>query len=133
MENNWGEAVLKKDALALSKILADDWVGQYPFYTINKAEELAYISSGDIKMESTNTSAMKVRVFGNAAIVTGSDDEKGTFRGKDTSGHYLWTDVFVKRHGRWQVVGNHKKLLCHQIKFRLLYQLLIIRRSALRG
>jgi ketosteroid isomerase-like protein len=111
MEDDWGQAVLKKDAVALGKILADDWVGQYPFYTINKAEELAYISSGEIKVESTNTSAMNVRVFGNAAVVTGTDVEKGTFKGKDTSGRYLWTDVFIKRHGHWQVVASQETLM----------------------
>ena len=49
---------------------------------------------------------MKVRVFGTMAIVTGSDDEKSSRMGMDTSGHYVWTDVFVNRDGRWQAVAS---------------------------
>jgi ketosteroid isomerase-like protein len=49
---------------------------------------------------------MKVRVFGDSAIVTGSDTEKSTSKGKDVIDKYLWTDVFVKRDGRWQAVAS---------------------------
>ncbi len=41
-----------------------------------------------------------------AVIVTGSLDAKNTYKGKDTSGHLLWIDVFVKRQGRWQDVAS---------------------------
>jgi len=40
---------------------------------------------------------MKVRFFGDTAVLTGSDEEKSSYKGKDTSGRYTWTDVFVKR------------------------------------
>jgi hypothetical protein len=49
---------------------------------------------------------MKVRVFGNTAIVTGGDTEKSTYKGKDSSGKYVWTDVFVNRNGKWQAVAS---------------------------
>ena len=37
---------------------------------------------------------------------TGSDTEKSTYKGKDSSGKYVWTDVFVERNGRWQAVAS---------------------------
>ena len=40
-------------------------------------------------------------------IVTGSDVEKSSYKGKDTSGKYVWTDVFMMRGGRWQAVASH--------------------------
>ncbi len=40
-----------------------------------------------------------LRVFGDTAVVTSSDDEKSSYKGKDTSGHWTWTDVLVKRQG----------------------------------
>ncbi len=45
---------------------------------------------------------MKVRVFGNSAVVTGSETEKSSYQGKDTSGKSAWTDVWVMRNGKWQ-------------------------------
>ena len=67
--------------------------------------------SGENKVESQTLGEMKVRVFGDVAIVTGSDDEKSSFKGKDISGHYVWTDVFVKRNGQWQAVASQGTLV----------------------
>lgn len=106
MERDWTEAALKKDAAALDKILADDWVGQGPTGVATKAQTLTELKSGDYKLESQTLGDMKVRVFGDTAVVTGSDDEKSSYKGKDTSGHYTWTDVFVKRQGRWQAAAS---------------------------
>jgi ketosteroid isomerase-like protein len=49
---------------------------------------------------------MKVRVFGDTAVVTGTDDETTTADGKKSTGHYVWTDVFVKRNGKWLAVAS---------------------------
>jgi len=73
--------------------------------TTTKAQAVAELKSGDSKVESMTMGPMKVRVFGNA-VVTGSDDEKSRYKGKDTSGHWTWTDVFVKRNGHWQAAAS---------------------------
>jgi ketosteroid isomerase-like protein len=114
MERDWTEAALKKDTAALDKILADDWAGQSPTGVSTKAQSLADLKSADYKLESQTLGEMKVRVFGNTAVVTGSDDEKSSYKGKDTSGHYLWTDVYVKRHGRWQAAASQATLMTQQ-------------------
>jgi hypothetical protein len=49
---------------------------------------------------------IKVRVFGDVAIVTAGDVEKSTYKGKDSSGHYVWTDVYMNRNGQWQAVAT---------------------------
>ncbi len=49
---------------------------------------------------------MKVRVFGDTAVVTGTDDEIIMEAGKKSSDHYAWTDVFVKRNGKWLAVAS---------------------------
>jgi len=38
--------------------------------------------------------------------VTGSDTEKSREYGKDSSGKYIWTDVFVKQKGMWRAVAS---------------------------
>jgi ketosteroid isomerase-like protein len=114
MERDWTEAGLKKDAATLDKILADDWVGQGPTGVATKAETLADLKSGDYKLESQTLGDMKVRVFGDTAVVTGSDDEKSSYKDKDTSGHYTWTDVFVKRQGRWQATASQGTRMTQQ-------------------
>ncbi len=49
---------------------------------------------------------MKVRVFGDTAAVTGTDDETTTEDGKKSSGRYVWTDVFVRRNCTWLAVAS---------------------------
>lgn len=111
MERDWTDALLKQDTAALGKILAVDWTALSSFGTNTQAQYLADIKSGDTKMASQTIGEMKVRVFGDVGIVTGSDDEKSSFKGKDTSGHYVWTDVFVKRKGQWQAVASQITLV----------------------
>jgi hypothetical protein len=54
---------------------------------------------------------MTVRIFGNTAVVTGSDTEKSMENGKDTTGKYVWTDVFVKQNGKWRAVASQSTKL----------------------
>lgn len=114
MEREWVEAAQKKDATTLDRILADDWVGQSPTGAATKSQALADLKSGDSKLDSITLGDMKVREFGNTAVVTGSDDEKSSYKGKDTSGHYVWTDVFVKRQGGWRAVASQSTLMAQQ-------------------
>jgi len=104
MEVDGNEATARKDAATLDKLIADDWVGQSLNGVQTKAQVLDGLKSGDYKFDAIMLGDMKVRVLGNTAVVTGSLDVKSTYQGKDTSGEYLWMDVFVKRQGRWQNV-----------------------------
>lgn len=49
---------------------------------------------------------MKVHVFGETAVVTGTDDEITTTDGKKSRNHYVWTDVFVERNGKWLAAAS---------------------------
>jgi ketosteroid isomerase-like protein len=112
MEHEWSQADMQKDAAALNRILAEDWIGiDFEGTVLTKAQALRGISSDSATLESTVLRDMKVRVYGNTGIVTGTDTEKGEYHGKDSSGKYLWTDVFVRRNGRWQAVSSQSTKL----------------------
>jgi ketosteroid isomerase-like protein len=74
---------------------------------VDKTRIIADLKSGDLKFESSKLEDMKVHVYGNAAIVTYATTDKGAYKGKDISGRYRWTDVFIKRGGNWQLVAGH--------------------------
>jgi ketosteroid isomerase-like protein len=104
-EQAWLTAEKNHDAAAFEKIVADDWIAITPEgKSQSKAERAAEIKSGHI--DSATLGDMKVRVFGNTAVVTGTDDEISSEDGKKSSGHYVWTDVFVKRNGKWVAVAS---------------------------
>ena len=74
---------------------------------MSKSDWINAIKKGDVKMQSVETSDVKVRVYGNAAVATYAADVKGTNKGQDISGHNQITRVFVKRAGKWQEVAFH--------------------------
>jgi ketosteroid isomerase-like protein len=105
LERDWGDALAKRDLAALGRILGDDHsVITKDGSVLTKAQELA--KHGQSADELFDFEPMKVRVFGDTAVVTGGHREKSQYQGRDTSGHYRWMDVFVKRDGRWQAVAS---------------------------
>jgi len=78
---------------------------------MTKADDLELIKSGDSVITSWVKDEMKVRVYGDAAVVTGRDTIKETYKGKDTSDQYRFTDTWVKRAGRWQCVAAHSSVI----------------------
>ena len=87
--------------------LAGGHVGAPAGAVWNKEQFLAGLKSGEGKVLSFTLDDMKVRVYGDAAVVTGRMTAKQTFRGQDTSGQYQCTDVLIKKAGRWHCVATH--------------------------
>ena len=108
MERDWEEALKNKDKTKLESIVADDYVGiGWDGKISSKAESIANGIAADTKLDSYTLDPVKVRVYGDVAIATSGDTEKSSFKGKDTSGRWVWTDVYAKRNGRWQAISSH--------------------------
>jgi ketosteroid isomerase-like protein len=106
------DAVLKGNSSANERYLADTYVFTGPDGTVeNKAQAIADLKSGDLKLQSASLDDAKVQVYNDTAVVTYSSNDKGTYKGKDISGKTRWTDVFVKHNGRWQLVASHGTML----------------------
>ncbi|HUK30385.1 MAG TPA: nuclear transport factor 2 family protein [Candidatus Acidoferrum sp.] len=107
LEHDWTDGMIAGDTDKIGAILADDWVSVgADGKTETKTAFLAEIKSGTSKMISFDFGPMTVKVVGSVAIVQGSDTEKSTDHGKDTSGKYIWMDVFANRNGKWQAVRS---------------------------
>ena len=112
LEHDWSDAQKAHNVARLTQILADDWSGLGTDGSKStKQDFLNDIQSGASKMESFEFGPMDVKVIGTVAIVQGSDTEKSSLRGKDTSGKWVWMDVFVNRGGKWQAVRSQTALL----------------------
>ena len=99
-------------ASANERYLADTYVFTGPDGTVeNKAQAIADLKSGDLKLQSASLDGAKVQVYGDTAVVTYSSNDKGTYKGKDITGKTRWTDVFVNHNGRWQVVASHGSMV----------------------
>jgi ketosteroid isomerase-like protein len=107
IEHDWTEATIAGDFDKVSQIIADDWAGiSFDGSKMTKQGFLADLKSGKDKAQSVEIGPMDVKVLGNVAIVQGSDTEKSITNGKDSSGKWVWMDVFVKRDGKWVAVRS---------------------------
>jgi hypothetical protein len=107
VEAAWSTAFVHKDVAVLSSTIADDWTGQNDSgKTETKAGLIASVKSGETAITSMTNHDVKVRIFGKIAVVQGADDEKSSYKGKDTSGTYTWMDVLELRGGKWVAVAS---------------------------
>jgi ketosteroid isomerase-like protein len=107
LENDWAEALLKGDQAAIDRIVAPEWTLVGPDGKVqSKAQADSDLKAGTVKFESFKLNDLKVSVFKNTAVAQGLETEKSSYKGKDTSGQYRFTDVFIKRDGRWQAVAT---------------------------
>jgi ketosteroid isomerase-like protein len=108
LEQAWAAALVKGDQAMIDRIESPDWTLADPEGNlITKATTDADLRSGKMKFESVHGDELKVRVFGDSAIAFGLVTEKGKYDGKDVSEQYRFTDVFIKKDGRWQAVCTH--------------------------
>jgi ketosteroid isomerase-like protein len=108
LEKGWLDAMLKKDIAFLDRIIADDFTDTDPEGNVStKAQGLAKFKSGEYVLISGVIDDIKVRVYGDTAVVTGRSTQKAQYKGKESTGQYQWTDTWVKLAGRWQCVAVH--------------------------
>jgi len=108
LEQQWGDALVKPDLAFLDRILAEDYLFTSPEgEVLTKAQMVAGLKSGEDVVSSVVNLDMKVRVYEDAAVVTGHSIYRETIKGKDISGEYRWTDTWIKKGGRWQCVADH--------------------------
>jgi ketosteroid isomerase-like protein len=107
VERDWIAGQKAGDADKIGQLIADDWSAlNSDGKKVNKQQYLADYKSGAEKFESIEVGPMDVRVFGDIGVVQGGDTEKSSYKGKDTSGKYVWMDVFQKKDGKWQAVRS---------------------------
>jgi len=105
LELGWSDALVKHDWAFIDRAAADDFTWtDLEGITWTKAQSLSSLRSGEDVITSLVTDDMKVRIYGDAAVVTGRNTVKEMLKGKDISGQYRWTDAWVKKDGRWQCV-----------------------------
>ncbi len=107
IEQDWLDAIVKRDASYLEKIEADDFIVTGPSgRTLNKQEDIKDTTSGETTFAKMTIDELNVRLYGDTAIAHGIATVKAHTKGKNESGRYAWTDVFVKMNGEWKAVSG---------------------------
>ena len=108
LERDWVDAIVNNDTAAVDRILADDFVGTSPAaISYFKEAALQDLESGIYVVESMDLDEVSANVYGNTAVAFTSQQEESSYSGEDTSGHYHYTNVWIRSNGQWQVVASH--------------------------
>lgn len=108
MEKRWTEAYKQRDVGILSSLLAEDFIITVEDgSTYGKVGYISHTANTSVRVEVAEMSELKVRMHGNAAIVTGAYHEKGTSDGAPYEYRDRLTDLWMKSGGAWQVIASH--------------------------
>jgi hypothetical protein len=96
-----------KDRATIERILADglSWTARGD--RLNKAQVIADIFSNNLHFKYFAHDNVTARAFGNTVVVTGHSTSVLEYKGKLFDAPRLFTDVYVKMDGRWQMVVHH--------------------------
>ena len=104
-------ALIKKDRATMERLYGDDYIYLHSNGTVNnKTQEIAEYMSSDLKWTGHKASDLKVRFYRDVAVVTGLQTLTGSAKGY-VSGPRRFTQLWVKRNGRWQAVGGQSTIV----------------------
>jgi ketosteroid isomerase-like protein len=108
LEQVWNDAHQRGDAEALQKLWSNDLEVDVPRMPVmSKADALNFARSGRMKFLRYATSDIRVRLYGDTAIVSGRLQRTRLINGKELSDDWRFTKVYVREEQQWRVVSFH--------------------------
>ena len=107
LNRQWMDAYVRRDIGFLERHLADDYVSTFPDGEVfDKKGEIEALKSGAVALTAMTPREMNVRVYGDAAVITGRSAIKAQVKGEEIAGELRFTDVWTKQGGRWLAVAS---------------------------
>ena len=105
---DWDRAMVKNDAEAIGRYMADDWTIVGPDGRIvDKATFLGLVKSGDLTHDVMESEDFQIRVYGDAAVIIARGISGGKYRGEPFREVERVSCVFIRQGGDWKCVLTH--------------------------
>jgi hypothetical protein len=111
------EGLLRNDVRTLRSIWSDEFVVTNPLNKfVNKQEVLRLIESGTLALTSYDRRIEYVHVYGNIAVVAGSETVvwAGKMPNAGRSSLLRFTGIWMTQNGHWQQVARHANIVGQQ-------------------
>lgn len=108
-EPSAGSSILKSAGLCNTATpKADDLIVQVTnMRVMTKPDAIGMMRSGHMKFHRYQTSDIRIRVYNNAAVVTGRLKRTRSLNDRDVDDNWRFTKVYIRREAKWQVVAWH--------------------------
>ena len=101
------KSLMSADLETLARIFADDYVQHNESgKAFTKQDVLNNFRTGAIRYPSIVSTGRTIRVFGDMAVVNGSESDEVEVSGKRSAVRYVYLDVLLKRNGEWKLVAS---------------------------
>lgn len=111
LERDIGKANVERDYAFFERIEAEEFIFTDSGGGITtRKEDLAGVkapANPDSRLLAYDVDEMKVMLYDKTAVVTGRSTLKGINKGQEWTSQSRFTDVFVWRDNRWQLVAGH--------------------------
>jgi ketosteroid isomerase-like protein len=105
LEEEFADAIVKNSPEKIQQFVTEDWIIiNADGGIIDKERFFEVIKSGTLTHEMMESDDIRVRVYGDSAVVSALTRSKGKFMGQEFTTHERATDVFVRRGGQWRCV-----------------------------
>jgi ketosteroid isomerase-like protein len=98
-----------RDRATIERLIAPEWaVTHVAGQRLTRDQVFRMMFEGDVRQaEPSSVDEIEVRLYGDAAVVTGRTHARGVQAGAAFDVLLRFTDVFVRRNDRWQAVASH--------------------------
>ena len=111
LENDFANAVVKRDANALRRIVAPRWVYSDESGVMEREEGIRAFTSGTDTVKQASNEKMRALVYGNSAVVIGILQMKGRGPKGAFTNRYRYTDAWVFQEGKWLCIASQDYLM----------------------
>lgn len=108
LQHEWATARIRGDVAFLETLYAKEFrITAMNGSVVDRDADIAVFASRDMKPEIIEDDDMQIARYGEIALVTGREHVKGTYKGNPGDFMLRFTNVFIRRDGRWQMLTHH--------------------------
>jgi hypothetical protein len=108
LSQQWVAAELRGDTAFLERTLTDDFVGIGPLgFMLSKQDWLQRYRSGNFAYQTLALEDARVRDYGAAAVLIGTQAQHATYHEQVTQGRFRITLIWVRPAAEWLLAGCH--------------------------
>ena len=105
LEDEWAAALVRRDGATFRRLMDPRFVYTEDDRLMGRDELIRDLVSGSDTVQSARNEDMQVHQFGATAVVTGWLVIQGRGAGGPFDNRYRFTDTWIRRGGRWQIVA----------------------------
>lgn len=106
VDDELNHAIMTKDRATLERLFSDklSWIARGA--RLNKEQAIEDAVSGNLTFKSFAHDSIIVNVFGDTVVMSGHSTSDLIYKGKEQNNPRLFTNVYVKTGGHWQMASH---------------------------